>query len=279
MPAHAWKESIEETSQILKKAFADHPTPGLAIVGGSGLGSLAESGRTLASVSFADLPAIGQGSVEGHAGTWSLVELNGVQVFFLAGRRHFYEGIAHEQPAMAMRLLAALDVKRVILTNAAGGLVSRLRVGDLMLLNDHMNLMFRNPLTGTGEVAQAERTRRSPTAPYSAQMQTALRTAALKAGVALREGVYLGLSGPSYETRAEVRAFQTIGADAVGMSTVPEALVAAELGMEVAAISLITNSHALAGAEPPTHEEVLEAGRDAAERLGNLLCAVLPELV
>jgi purine-nucleoside phosphorylase len=201
-----------------------------------------------------------------------VVEIGGAAVHVLAGRRHLYEGIDPAQAGLAMRLLARLGVRRVMLTNAAGGLAERLAVGDLMLIVDHFNMTMRDPLRGTASAGSAR-----GGDVYDRAMGDALRRAALEGAIALQEGIYAGLLGPNYETHAEVALLRRLGADAVGMSTVAESLMARSLGMRVAAISLITNTHAAAAA-PPSHEEVLEAGRRASGRLIRLICDALPSL-
>jgi purine-nucleoside phosphorylase len=245
----------------------------LAIVTGSGLGAIAEAGIERAVIPYAAIPGLAGGAVAGHEGCWRLIEIAGSLVHVLCGRRHLYEGIEPAQAGLAMRLLERLGVKRVLLTNAAGGLAPRLRVGDLMLIADHLNLMLRNPARGASGPATTPRGH-----VYDTAMNEALRVAAREAGLALEEGIYAAVLGPNFETRAEVAMLQRLGAAAVGMSTVPEALTARALGMRVAAISLITNTH-VASAKPSSHEEVLEAGRRAVPRLVDLIRCAMPLLV
>jgi purine-nucleoside phosphorylase len=186
----------------------------------------------------------------------------------LSGRAHFYEGHAMEQVTFAVRVLAACGVTDLLLTNAAGGINRKFRAGDFMLVTDHINFMGANPLRGPARPGVPRFV--DLTGAYDARLAALMRQAGRRAGVKLRRGVYLAVSGPSYETPAEIRAFARLGADAVGMSTVPEVIVARQCGLRVAALSCITNLAAGVGRHPLTHEEVLAAGervRTAAARL------------
>jgi len=274
----------EQAAEAVRAALAHGAA--LAVVSGSGLGVLRTLGREIATLDFSAIPGLGASRVAGHAGLWSLLETGAGRLYCLSGRRHAYEGLAPAATGFAMRVLARLGVRRVILTNAAGGISPRLRVGDLMLIRDHLNMMFCNPLSGRGElgaaripvpiVPRSEREERSEI--YDPAINARLREAALAEGIALQEGIYASVRGPSYETRAEVALLRRLGADAVGMSTVPEALVAHAAGLRVAALSLITNSHVQSG-PPPSHEEVLAAARQSGQRLKRLLArAIMEEL-
>ena len=258
-PPAANASTIEQTAQWLRERLGALGTPGRAIVTGSGLGALAAAGRELWSAAYGEIPGLPAGpAVEGHGGRWRLIELTGKRLHLLEGRRHLYEGFDLDEVIRPVRLLAALGVRELLLTNAAGGLAWRLEPGDLMLAGDHINAMG----------ARAEWHAGTPI--YDPTMNENLRKAALGAGIDLKEGVYAGLKGPNYETPAEVAALRRMGADAVGMSTVPEALAARGEGMRVAAISVITNVHR-PGAPPPSHGEVLRAGAQAAGRLSRLI--------
>ncbi len=247
--------------------------PELAIVLGSGLGALADSpeARTGAAVPFTDLPGFPAPTVAGHGGRLVFCEFEGRKVVLQAGRFHFYEGHPMSLVTAPMRIYGRLGVKAVLLTNAAGALNPAFGVGELMALTDHINLFGTNPLIGPN----VEPGPRFPdmTAVYDPAFLRRLRTCATALGQSLREGVYLGLTGPSYETPAEIRAFRVMGADAVGMSTVPEALVARHEGMRVAGISCLCNMAAGILPQPLTHREVLEAGAAAADRFEALVRA------
>lgn len=237
--------------------------PELAIVLGSGLGALATCPEAQAGVSvpFTDLPGFPAQTVQGHGGKLVFCELQGRKVVLQAGRFHYYEGHPMAVCTAPMRLYGALGVKAVMLTNAAGALNANFKVGELMVLSDHINHMGVNPLVGPN----VEPGVRFPdmTEAYSADLRRQIFKAAEALGQRLQEGVYIAVSGPSYETPAEIRAFRTLGADAVGMSTVPETLVARHAGMKVAGISCLCNMAAGMLPQPLTHQEVMEAGAAA----------------
>ena len=247
--------------------------PELAIVLGSGLGALADSdeARNGISIPFTDLPGFPAPTVEGHGGKLVFCKFEGRKVVLQAGRFHFYEG--HPMPLVVspMRLYGRLGVKTVMLTNAAGALNPAFGVGELMALTDHINFFGTNPLIGPN-VGPGPRFP-DMTAIYDAELRSHLLACAQQLGQTVREGVYLGLTGPSYETPAEIRAFRLLGADAVGMSTVPEAIVARQEGMRVAGISCLCNMGAGILPQALTHKEVLEAGAAAAGRFEALIRA------
>ncbi len=247
--------------------------PELAIVLGSGLGSLAESPEAKAgtTVAFTDLPGFPAPTVAGHGGKLLFCEFEGRKVVLQAGRFHFYEGHSMALVTAPMRIYGRLGVKAVLLTNAAGALNPAFGVGELMALTDHINLFGTNPLIGPN-VGPGPRFP-DMTAVYDPVLRAQLQAGARHLGQTLREGVYLGLTGPSYETPAEIRAFRALGADAVGMSTVPEAIVARQEGLRVAGISCLCNMAAGLLPQPLTHQEVLEAGAAAAGRFEALVRA------
>lgn len=247
----------------------------IAVVSGSGLGALLGLGDEIGRIDYAAIPGVGAGTVSGHAGRWVTLRTTHGLVHCLAGRRHLYEGIEPAATALLMRVAARLGVRTVILTNAAGGLVPRLVPGDLMRIDDHINLMNRNPLIGPHDVRLGPRFP-DMSEPYDRDLACRLHAAAERLGIVLQQGVYIGLSGPTYETPAEVRMLQWVGGDAVGMSTVPEVIAARQAGMRVVAISLITNSHT--SQAETTHEEVLEKGQEAAGKLCRLLGEYLGEI-
>jgi purine-nucleoside phosphorylase len=241
-----------------------------AVVLGSGLGAFAEGLSDAFAVPYADIPHWPASGILGHAGRLVGGRVRGRRVMALSGRVHLYEGHPLTSVTFAMRVLGRLGVPVVILTNAAGGINTRFGQGALMLIDDHINLMGTNPLIGPNDE------RFGPRFPdmsevYSSRLRTLARQAAEAAGVTLEHGVYLGVHGPSFETPAEIRAFRTWGADAVGMSTVPEAIVARHMGLEVLGISCITNM--AAGVLPQTlnHEEVMETARRVGAAFVSLL--------
>lgn len=244
-------------------------TPACAVVLGSGLGDLAGDLADARRVPFAEVPGFPAATVAGHAGALLAGTLAGRPVLALAGRFHLYEGHPAPLAGFAVRVLHALGARTLFVSNAAGGVRRTLGPGDLMIIADHLNLTGRNPLVGP----QQDGDLRFPdlSDPYDAALRVQLRAAARAAGVPVAEGVYAGLLGPTYETPAEVRMLERLGADAVGMSTVPETLVAKALGMRVAGVSLVTNAASGHTGQPLTHAEVLESGREASVRFRALV--------
>ena len=243
--------------------------PSLGLILGSGFGGVLEAIRISAKIPYSKLPDFPKPTVPGHSGRVVCGTLGGVDVIALSGRVHYYEGHSMEAVTFGMRVLAALGVDSVVVTNAAGGLNPRFQTGDLMMLTDHINLMGVNPLRGAcaeGGLRFVDMTRA-----YDSRLQALLKRAGRHARVPLRQGVYLAVSGPSYETPAEICAFRRLGADAVGMSTVPEVIVARQEGLRVAGLSCITNLAAGIGGEPLDHEEVLAAGSEASQKSCRLL--------
>ena len=243
--------------------------PVAAIILGSGLGGLAGRIERSVSVPFAEVPGFPTATVVGHAGKLIAGSLAGRRVIALAGRFHMYEGHDAALAGFPVRVLHALGAGALFVSNAAGGIRSSFKPGDLMLITDHLNLMFRNPLTGPLEPGDV----RFPdmSAPYDEALASRLREHARSLGFALQEGVYCGLLGPTYETPAEVRMLSTLGADAVGMSTVPEVIVARALGMRVAGISCITNLASGISPHPLSHAEVIETTSLVASRFEALV--------
>jgi len=251
------------------RALIGETAPVAAIVLGSGLGGLADELAGARRVAFRDVPGFPPATVAGHAGALIAGTLGGREVLALSGRFHPYEGHEPELASFPVRVLHALGARVLFVSNAAGGIRRTFRPGTLMRIDDHINLMWRTPLAGAVEPGDE----RFPdmAAPYDRALGALLRGAAANAGIALEEGVYAGLLGPSYETPAEVRMLERLGADAVGMSTVPEVLVARAIGMRVAGVSCITN---LAAGISPTrldHAEVLEVSAGVTARFQRLV--------
>ena len=244
-------------------------TPGAGIVLGSGLGGLASRIEGAVAIPFADVPGFPSATVVGHAGKLIGGTLAGRPVVALAGRFHMYEGHDAALAGFPVRVFHALGVRSLFVSNAAGGIRRTFRAGDLMLIRDHLNLMFRNPLIG--EVEPGDERFPDMSAPYDEAFARQLRGHATALGIPLQEGVYGGLLGPTYETPAEVRMLATLGADAVGMSTVPEVIVARALGMRVAGISCITNLASGISPHPLSHAEVIETTTLVAERFEALV--------
>jgi purine-nucleoside phosphorylase len=254
--------------------------PSAAVILGSGLGALADRVQDPDILPYAEIPHFSTSTVPGHAGRLVVGELGSTVTAIMQGRVHFYEGYSPSQITLPVRLLWHLGVKTLLLTNAAGGIGRHLAVGDLMAIVDHINLpgiAGNHPLRGPNDDSLGPRFPEMSTA-YDRELLAQLRDCARQRNIVLKEGVYAMASGPSFETPAEVRFLRTIGADAVGMSTVPEVIVARHAGMRVLAISLITNiaidSLAYTGAAA-SHEEVLSAGNQALPRLATLIEDIL----
>lgn len=250
--------------------------PVAAIILGSGLGGLAERVTDARRIPFADIPGFPSATVAGHAGMLVAGALGGRRVLLLAGRFHMYEGHEAALAAFPTRVLHALGVRTLIVSNAAGGVRTTLKPGDLMLIRDQLNLMFRNPLLGP--IGKGEIRFPDMSAPFDADLSTLAMTVAREQGLELQEGVYCGLLGPAYETPAEVRMLTLIGADAVGMSTVPEVIMACSLGMRVLGVSCITNLACGLTPAPITHAEVIETTAQAAARFQQLIGGVVARL-
>lgn len=250
--------------------------PAVTLVLGSGLGALADRVEEPVTIPYAEIPGFAPSTVAGHAGRLVAGRLEGVDVLAYQGRYHAYEG--HEPAALAVpvRTAAALGADTLLVTCAAGGLDPARGPGTLMLLSDHLNLMGRNPLVGPVRPGEA----RFPdmTAPYDPELRALAEAVAEEEGVDVTEGVYAAVLGPSYETPAEIRMLARLGADAVGMSTVPEVIAARAAGLRVLGIALITNHAAGISGEPLDHAEVIAEGAAAAERFQRLVRGVLRRL-
>lgn len=248
-------ERIKSAASYLLTHITQRPAVGMVL--GSGLGDFADTLEDAVRVPFSQIPNFPLPTVPGHVGALVFGKKLGKEVVVLQGRIHFYEGLPQSEITLPIRVLAAIGVKTLILTNAAGGVNTSFSPGDLMLISDHINYSFSNPLIGPNlddfgprfpDVSDV----------YTAELRCAIKEAAASAGIRLQEGVYMMFSGPSYETPAEIRMARVLGADAVGMSTVPEALVAAHCGMRVAGISCITNMAAGVLPQKLSHAEVVE---------------------
>ncbi|HEY8921484.1 MAG TPA: purine-nucleoside phosphorylase [Candidatus Limnocylindria bacterium] len=273
---------IDEAAAAIRDRLALTPelaAPRLAIVLGSGLGGVAEllDPQPRIVIPYREIPNVPAAAVAGHAGELVAGFASGIPVLLLSGRAHAYEGWSHRQTTLLLRACLSLGIETLVVTNASGGINPAFDPGDVMLIADVINLSGDNPLTGPNLDRFGPRFV-SMTDALDADLRTLARTAAERAGVALREGVYLMLAGPTYETRAELRMLRTLGADAVGMSTVPEVLVARHHGVRVLGFSLVTNKATPEMEGEVTHEEVLAMGPIGAARLSSVLSELLPEL-
>ena len=250
--------------------------PRVLLVLGSGQGGVAADLQDAIRIPFADIPGFGAATVQGHAGMLVAGMLEGVECIVMQGRFHLYEGHPPERVTIPVRAAAALGARTMIITNAAGALRTTLRPGSLVILDDHINFMWRNPLIGP--VIPGDERFPDMSRPYDPELQSLAVRVALEAGIPVERGVYCAVSGPSYETPAEIRMLQRFGADVVGMSTVPEVIVARAMGVRVLGISLVTNYCAGIAPGPLDHDEVLAAGAAAVPRLRTLLAGTLREI-
>ena len=264
----AVQESIDRAAAALREVLGPR-RPGIAIVLGSGLGSLADRITDAVRAPYAAVPGFPVSTVEGHRGELVAGMLAGAPVAALSGRFHMYEGHDAATAALPLRALATLGVHTVILTNAAGGIRRGFRPGTLMLIADHLNLTGRNPLQGA--VLAGETRFPDMSAAYDQGLRALAREGATELGINVEEGVYAGLLGPTYETPAEIRWLERIGADAVGMSTVVEVIAARARGLRCLGISTITNAAAGLSTAPLTHAEVMETANRVGRELGDLV--------
>ena len=246
------------------------------LVLGSGLGGLGDEIEDAVRIPFGEIPGFAASAVEGHKGMFVAGQLEGVDVVALQGRFHLYEGHPAQMAALPIRAMAALGATTLIVSNAAGALNPAYQPGTLMIIDDHINLMGSNPLIGA--VVEGDQRFPDMSRPYDPALQDIAEGIAREHGIAIARGVYLAVLGPSYETPAEIRMFRQFGADAVGMSTIPEVIAARAMGVRVLGISLITNAAAGSTSEPLSHHEVIEAGREASGRFITLIRGVLKKL-
>jgi purine-nucleoside phosphorylase len=275
-------DQVAEAAAFIKAKLGPL-APQIGIVLGSGLGAIADSVANPTIIPYAEIPHFPHSTVEGHSGRIVAGLLNGVPVIVQQGRVHFYEGYSPQQITFPMRVLGALGIRAVVLTNAAGGIAENYRIGQLVAIADHINFMGFNPLAGPNEPRFGLRPGSGlrffdMTEPYSKDLRALAQQAATAEGFEIPEGVYIAVSGPSFETPAEIRAFRIMGATLVGMSTVPETIVARHMGIEVLAISCVTNLAAGLGSKPLSHEEVNETGRQVEQRLASLFERLLPKI-
>ena len=262
----------EQTAQVVLERVPG-VIPRIGLVLGSGLGGLADRFGAAEAIPYSALPGFPEPAVEGHAGVLVLGTLAGVPVVAMRGRAHLYEGHAVREATFPIRVLAALGVRGLFLSNAAGAINPGFMPGDLMAIRDHINLMGRNPLVGT--VVPGDPRFPDLSAAWDPELRLVLHEASRSTGVALREGVYAAVLGPSFESPAEVRMLEGLGADAVGMSTVPELITARARGVRCFGVSCLTNYAAGIGSQPLDHEEVIETTERVADQFQNLVTAAV----
>jgi purine-nucleoside phosphorylase len=268
-------ECAEEAAAYLRACIKMHPH--IAVVLGSGLGAFADELCDAVHIDFRDIPRFPQSTVAGHSGRMVVGKLEDVAVAVMQGRVHLYEGYSAHQVAFPTRVLGRLGVKAVVLTNASGGINASYKAGCLVVLKDHINLQGANPLVGPNDERFGPRFP-DVTHAYTRQYRELALAQARRLGIDVHEGVYVGLTGPSYETPAEIRAFRAMGADVVGMSTVAEAIVARHMGMKILAVSCVANLAADLSNEELSHAEVLAVMKKSQGSLVRLLKAIVPRI-
>lgn len=261
-------DRVQKAAEVVRRHVRRAPRVGIVL--GSGMGALAERLSDAVRIPYGEIPEFPTTSVAGHAGELVVGALEGVDVAVLRGRIHYYEGHDLATVTLPVRVLSLLGVTELILTAAAGGIRPELQVGDLVLVSDHINMMGENPLRGVNDERLGHRFV-DLTEVYSARLRDVARRCAPGLGFSLAEGVYVAMPGPSYETPAEIRMVGMLGGSVVGMSTVPEAIVARQCGLDVLALALVTNAAAGVTEALVSHEEVLAVSGLGADRLGSLI--------
>jgi len=268
-------EQVEEAASVVRAGFAE--APDVALILGTGLGRLGAEIDTAVAIDYADIPHFPLSTVESHAGRLLCGRLAGKTAIAMQGRFHRYEGYSLQQVTFPVRVLRALGAKTLVVSNACGGMHPLWRAGDLMLIADHINLLGDNPLTGPNDDRLGPRFPDMSNA-YDSELREVARAVALEQGIELREGVYVAVTGPNLETRAEYRFLRAIGADVVGMSTVPEVIVAVHAGMRVLGFSIITDMCLPDSLEPATVEKIIAVANGAEPTLTKLVTGVLERL-
>ncbi|MBL7698168.1 MAG: purine-nucleoside phosphorylase [Chitinophagaceae bacterium] len=265
-------EQLNETVAFIRSKYPSASETGIVL--GSGLGNFLNEIEVRVSIAYQDIPHFPVSTVTGHDGCLVFGELNGTRIVVMAGRFHYYEGYSPQDVVYPVRVMKMLGVKNLFLSNAAGGVNTSFKVGDLMIIKDHISMAVINPLIGKNEETIGPRFP-DMSEPYSRDLIAKAKKAAQKLGISVVEGVYFGVTGPTFETHAEYRMIKLLGADAVGMSTVQENIVAVHMGMNVLAISVITDMGIRDDDSVITHEEVLQAAGEAEPKL----TAIFKELV
>ncbi|MGW8957830.1 purine-nucleoside phosphorylase [Paenibacillus sp. NPDC055715] len=267
--------TIQEAADYIRTKSGIHPEIGLIL--GSGLGILADLIQDGISIPYQDIPHFPVSTVEGHEGELLLGTIKGRAVVMMKGRFHMYEGYGPQLTAFPVRVMKQLGIQSLLVTNAAGGVNTSYEAGDLMVISDHLNLTGQNPLIGPNDAALGVRFPDMSEA-YSRRLREIAKQTAAQQGFSLQEGVYAGLLGPNYETPAEIVMLRTLGADAVGMSTVSEVIVARHAGIEVLGFSCITNMAAGILDQPLSHDEVMDTAEKVREKFLNLVLAIIPQM-
>lgn len=268
-------ERAEHAARTIRSRWSEDLR--VALVLGSGLGAFADDLQDSVAIPYDEIPGFARSTVEGHAGRLVLGRVGGISLAAMQGRFHYYEGYALEEVVFPVRVLGLLGIKALILTNAAGGINVAFEQGSLMVISDHLNLMGVNPLRGKNDERFGSRFP-DMSEVYARDYQEIAVEEGRRMNIELRRGIYAGLSGPSYETPAEVRMLRTLGADAVGMSTVPEAIIGRQMGIKIMGLSCITNMASGVFDQPINHQEVIETGVRVHETFKELLRRVIPRI-
>lgn len=268
-------EKINDTIEFLRRKT--RRTPSIAIILGSGLGNLVEFIQEKDEINYSDIPHFPISTVKGHAGKLIFGLIGGKEVVVMQGRFHYYEGYTMQEVTYPVRVFAQLGVKTLFVSNAAGGMNQSFNVGDLMVITDHINHFPEHPLRGVNWEKFGPRFP-DMSAPYSKRLIDLAHSIASSEGITLREGVYIGSSGPTFETKAEYRMFHILGADATGMSTVPEVIVGVHSGMEIFGISLISNMGLGDNAGKNSHEDVMNAAKNVEQTMPTLIIKMVEQL-
>ena len=268
-------ERASATAELLKKQIKEMPR--VAMILGSGLGALGDTLEERVVIDYSEIPGFPVSNVEGHAGQLAFGRLRGVPVVVMQGRGHYYEGWTMDDVTFPVRVFSLLGIKDIVVTNSAGGVNPEYKPGDLMIISDHINLIGVNPINGPNAEGFGPRFPDMSDA-YTGALREVAHAAAKKLGLSVKEGVYAGVAGPSYETPAEVRMIGILGGDAVGMSTVPEVIVASHCGMRAVGISCITNMAAGLSNQKLNHEEVKETANMVREAFGALISELIASM-
>ncbi|MEQ1552907.1 MAG: purine-nucleoside phosphorylase [Ferruginibacter sp.] len=268
-------QKIETAVSYIKNIYSETPLVGIVL--GSGLGSFTKEIEIEKEIAYGDIPYFPVSTVEGHSGKLIFGVLGGKKVVAMAGRFHYYEGYGTQEVVFPIRVMKYLGIETLLLTNAAGGMQKGFVVGDLMIITDHISQFTVNPLIGKNEKAFGTRFP-DMSEPYKKHLIAKVKTIAATAGYTLKEGVYVAVTGPTFETRAEYKMLAVLGADAVGMSTVQETIVAAHMGLPVFAMSVITDIGIRDEENVITHEEVLEAAKEAEPKLAHIFKELVAQL-
>jgi purine-nucleoside phosphorylase len=270
-----FREKRDEALSFLETQTDEQPE--YVIILGTGLGHLADKIDVVDSISYSDIPHFSESTVESHTGKLLFGSLSGKNVVAMQGRFHFYEGYSMQEIAFPLRVLNAMGIQTLIVSNASGGMNPNFSRGEIMLINDHINMLGDNPLIGPNDEDLGPRFP-DMSDPYTERLRNIAEEVALEKGIKMHEGVYIALSGPTMETKAEYRFLRNIGADVVGMSTVPEVIAAVHMGMEILGISVITDECFPDALDPVNIEDVLEAAGEAEPKLTEVVTGVLQKL-